>query len=286
MRAMPTPANPAAPSVLTVSLVLYQSDVALLAATLASLEQAVAQAGASGVLATPVTVTVVDNASPAGYRQQVEPLLARDPALLQCQWQQASANLGFGAGHNRVLDGLDSDCHLILNPDVELASDALQQALAALYAAPEIALMAPAVRGSDGGIEFLCKRYPSLLVLLARASGQAWLHRLLRRSVANYEMRELAQARELLDVPLVSGCCMVLRTQALQSVGGFDERFFMYFEDFDLSIRVAGLGRVVFNPAMRIVHHGGYAASKGWRHIRLFCRSAATFFNRYGWRLL
>ncbi|GAB3288963.1 glycosyltransferase family 2 protein [Parahaliea aestuarii] len=283
MRAMSTPPNPAS---LSVSLVLYQSDAVLLDATLASLEKAVARASNSGLLHTPVAVAVVDNASPAGYRAQVEPLLHCDPQWLRCSWQSSASNRGFGGGHNLALDALDSEYHLVLNPDVELAPDALQQALASLHPAPDIALMAPAASGSDGATEFLCKRQPSLLVLLARASGQSWLRRILRRSMEHYEMRELADARELVDVPLASGCCMLLRTRALQAVGGFDEQFFMYFEDFDLSLRIAEQGRVVFNPAMRIVHHGGYTASKGWQHIRLFCRSGIQFFNRYGWRLL
>jgi GT2 family glycosyltransferase len=77
---------------------------------------------------------------------------------------------------------------------------------------------------------------------------------------------------------------MLAPTPALRAVGGFDERYFLYFEDFDLSLRLGEHGRLVFEPAMRIVHHGGYAARKGLRHVRYFLRSGIRFFNDHGWR--
>jgi GT2 family glycosyltransferase len=83
---------------------------------------------------------------------------------------------------------------------------------------------------------------------------------------------------------LASGCFMLVRTEALRAAGGFNDRYFLYFEDFDLSLRLGGQGRLIFNPAMRIVHHGGYAASKGNQHVRYFLRSGLTFFNQHGWR--
>jgi GT2 family glycosyltransferase len=79
---------------------------------------------------------------------------------------------------------------------------------------------------------------------------------------------------------------MLMRTGALRAVGGFSEDFFLYFEDFDLSLRLARQGRLVFDPVVRIVHHGGYAASKGHLHLKYFIRSGILFFNRHGWRFL
>jgi hypothetical protein len=79
---------------------------------------------------------------------------------------------------------------------------------------------------------------------------------------------------------------MVMRTAALRRVRGFDPAFFMYFEDYDLSVRLASEGTVAYEPAVRIVHHGGEAARKGGRHVLWFIASARRFFSRHGWRLL
>ncbi|MFV0278133.1 MAG: glycosyltransferase [Parahaliea sp.] len=285
MRAMPNDSPRAAPAAsLSVSLVLYNSDLELVRNTLASLHRAVQVAQRSGRLGT-ASLCVIDNATPGDYGERAQALLGTFGELAP-RYERLAANAGFGAGHNRVIAAAKSDFHLVLNPDVEFAAGALDQALASFVARPEVVLMAPSVRGDDGQSESLCKRHPSLLVLVVRARGLAFLRRLCRRQLDHYEMRELSAAQDLVEVPLASGCCMLARSGALRAVGGFDERFFMYFEDFDLSLRIAAQGVVVFNPAMRIVHHGGFAASKGWRHVRMFCRSAAHFFNRYGWRLL
>jgi GT2 family glycosyltransferase len=79
---------------------------------------------------------------------------------------------------------------------------------------------------------------------------------------------------------------MVIRGDALRQVGGFDDRYFMYFEDFDLSMRLRELGRVVYAPRVSVVHHGGYAARKGLRHVLYFMRSGIRFFGQHGWRFI
>ena len=78
---------------------------------------------------------------------------------------------------------------------------------------------------------------------------------------------------------------MFARTQAIKDVGGFDDGFFLYFEDFDLSLRMRKAGRVVFLPSTNIVHFGGYSAMKGVHHIKLFVLSAFRFFQKHGWKI-
>ena len=162
-----------------------------------------------------------------------------------------------------AIQGLQSDYHLVLNPDAELAEDALRTGLSCMQDDQSIVLLSPRVRGEDGAQEFLCKRYPSLFVLLLRPFAPRWIRRLFRRRLYRYEMRDLCSGSQEADILLASGCFMLVRTRVLQTVGGFSDKYFLYFEDFDLSIRLGSQGRLVFNPAIQIVHHGGYAAKKG-----------------------
>jgi GT2 family glycosyltransferase len=69
----------------------------------------------------------------------------------------------------------------------------------------------------------------------------------------------------------------------LDAVEGFDPRYFLYFEDFDLSLRLSKVAPIAYVPAVRIVHHGGHAAAKGFAHIRWFATSARRFFSMHGW---
>ncbi|NJR72189.1 MAG: hypothetical protein HC782_03800 [Gammaproteobacteria bacterium] len=83
----------------------------------------------------------------------------------------------------------------------------------------------------------------------------------------------------------MSGCCMLMRGEVWQRVGGFDEKFFLYFEDFDLSKRIAAIAEIHRLPSFQIIHGGGNASNKGLKHIRFFVQSAWRFFNKHGWRL-
>jgi len=172
----------------------------------------------------------------------------------------------------------------VLNPDVELQPDTLRVGLSSLLRNEDIVLLSPRVSGGDGQPEYLCKRYPSVFVLLLRGFAPAFFRRIFDRKLATYEMREECSGEAPVDVAIASGCFMLMRTAALRSVSGFNDNFFLYFEDFDLSLRLAAQGRLVFDPAMRIVHHGGYAASKGRRHVSYFARSGILFFKYHGWR--
>jgi GT2 family glycosyltransferase len=278
-------ANP--PVDLSVSIVLHNSPLALLCGTVQSLQCSAQCAHDTGNLGR-VTVWLVDNASDVGYRRALGEELARWPQseLFNVHYVPQSHNRGFGVGHNAVLPLLTSDLHLVLNPDVELQDDTLRVGLTALQQGDDVVLLSPRVFGGKGEQEFLCKRYPSLLVLLLRGFAPAGVRRLFQRQLASYEMRDLCSGEAPVDVDIASGCFMLMRSAALRAVRGFNEAYFLYFEDFDLSLRIATQGRLVFDPRMRIVHHGGYAASKGRAHLKYFIRSGILFFNRHGWRLI
>lgn len=277
--------SPGTPTQLSVSIVLYNSSLDLLQRVLQSLRRSAAVAREAGCLDF-VSVFIVDNSSDPDCRQQLQRSVSSWPGneFLQVSYRGLPQNLGFGAGHNTVIQALDSDYHLVLNPDVELSEDALRIGLSSLQEDAGIALVSPRVAGDNGRQEFLCKRYPSVLVLLLRAFAPRFIRRLFRKRLYRYEMRDGCDGEDETEVMLASGCFMLVRTAALRAAGGFNEHYFLYFEDFDLSLRMGGQGRLVFNPAMRIVHHGGYAARKGIRHVRFFVKSGITFFNQHGWR--
>ncbi len=230
-------------------------------------------------------VKIVDNASAEPYRVRLRALLRKMEGgeQLRIEVIESPANLGYGGGHNLALSDV-GDYHLVLNPDVHLASEALVAGVARLAGDPGLVLLSPLATGSDGSREYLCKRHPSVLVLLLRAFAPTLGWRLWPERMADYQMSDCCKEGEEVEVPLVSGCFMLIRGSALRQVGGFDERYFLYFEDFDLSRRLAAHGRLLYYPGMRIVHHGGYAARKGLRHLTLFVRNGVRFFNQYGWR--
>ena len=272
---------------LRISIVSYASNEAQLGKTLATLLDACRPPLATGRLSA-IDILLVDNGPQATEGPKLGRLLAelaaRAPSGVHMALLGSGRNIGFGGGHNLTFETGACEFHLVLNPDVEVAAEALGAALEFMDAHPECGILVPAIAGDGGEPQYLCKRYPSVLDLLLRGFAPRWLRALFARRLAHYEMRDLIADVPVWQPPIVSGCFMLLRAPLLEQLRGFDSRYFLYFEDFDLSLRAARHTRIAYVPAVRVVHHGGYAASKGLRHILLFARSAVTFFNSYGWR--
>jgi GT2 family glycosyltransferase len=260
---------------------LYNSDPEILDATLKSLLRSVAalKAGKASESSAEVMLDVIDNSTIAVRHKII------CDAEMPVKVVSGHGNIGFGAGHNLSIRQVESDYHLILNPDVILADNALSVALAFMQANPQVVLLSPESREpSTGKLQFQTKTRPGWWVLALRMLDFPLLNRLFSSRLHQYEERARTLAGQTFDAQIVSGCFMLFRTDALKNLNGFDERYFLYFEDFDLSLRAQKLGRVVYNPDVKIVHFGGGAGRKGWRHIRMFLRSAVTFFNHYGWK--
>jgi GT2 family glycosyltransferase len=266
---------------LSVGIVVYRSALTLLGRTLDALDRAIA--AMSGERPNGCEVVLIDNGPPDYSVELAAWLEARGghrPTVLT-----GHGNIGYGRGNNLAIVRTGARHHLVLNPDAELDPDALELALDHLERHPEVGLIAASSVDAAGRALNLCKTYPSVAILASRTLPDALVRGPLRTLRSRYDLRPAAGGSTDVTGALVSGSFMLFRTSALRAVGGFDPRYFLYFEDFDLSFRLARVARVVWLPQVRILHHGGKAASKGWAHRRMFVRGAARFFSTHGWRL-
>lgn len=193
-------------------------------------------------------------------------------------------NLGFGRAHNLVLHQYlgQADYHLVLNPDVEFGAEVLPQLLEAYPKLENCGLLTPLIRYPDGRVQHLCKLVPTPLDLLGRRflpgiAGKIWKQRF-----ENYEMRGLDYFQTL-QVPVLSGCFYLLSDHVLRHTGGFDERFFLYMEDVDLSRRSAEKYNNYHFPEVEIIHHYQKGSYRSWKPFYLHIRSAVKYFNKWGW---
>lgn len=278
-------AAPRFPASLSVGVVVYHSDLPLLARTLASLATAAGVARSLGLLDA-VTLTVIDNGSsdPAALDHTVAGALPPESGITTAVLR-GQGNVGYGRGHNLALERSRADYHLVLNPDAIVEPTAVAEALRFLGAHPAVGLLAPEVRGAAGERQYLCRRYPSVLVLLLRGFAPGWMRRRFRPLLDRYELRDRMDAEVVRDVPIASGCFMFGRRGVLAGIGGFSPDYFLYFEDYDLSMRLRRSSEIAYVGRVRIVHHGGDAARKGYRHVRLFLASALRFFRTHGWKI-
>ena len=269
-----------------ISIVTYSPNLAELSATLSSLRNAAQIAIEAGRISS-VQLYLIDNGPGDQWTERLE-------ALCRAQWSEAGCskwevlcpgqNLGFGLAHNLAIDRSSGEYHLVLNPDVTLANDALLNAVDYMDKHPEVGCLSPYAEGKARKREYLCKQPPSVLVLILRGFAPAFLRKLFDKKLAAYEMRGVTENDVVQSVPIASGCFMFFRTNTLKTVGGFSPKYFLYFEDFDLSLRVSKTSAISYVPMVKVVHTGGYASKKGLTHIRMFASSGRTFFGEHGWR--
>ena len=272
---------------LAVSLVLHFSPIDQLRALFDSISRSAVEAELSCL-----KVVCVDHSCDADYAARCQTFFetydaeSDSDSSLQISLLTPDTNRGYGAGHNLAVTEVEGEFHLILNPDVELAPDALKLALDTLKSQHDIALLAPRGFSPSGDPDFLAKAYPSVWGLGLRSLAPHWVKTLLDGALARYEMRDVPNEAALRPITLASGCCMWVRRSLFDDVGGFNESFFLYFEDYDLSMKLAAQGAVMEHRDIRIMHHGGGASRKGLRHVRWFVGGALRFFNHWGWRWL
>jgi hypothetical protein len=276
------------PSSLQVSIVTFRPDWQLLERCLRKLALAIGAARESGVLRT-VHVALVDNSADRAIAAKVVDLgrTRFADSGVQVSYVHGHANIGYGAAHNLALHGSGADYHLVLNPDVELAADALLNAVRWMNAHPDVGAIAPLVKRRDGTRDYLVKRKPAVLDLALRGFLPRVGRLLFRNRLDRYEMRDVIDAdpeRDIVDVAAMSGACMLLRRKAVDQTGGFDPRFFLYFEDYDWTVRLNKVTRTAYVPSFEVVHHGGGASRKGMRHVGHFMKGGWRYYRKHGWK--
>jgi GT2 family glycosyltransferase len=224
-------------------------------------------------------VVVVDNGSHDGSQEMVE----RD--FPRARLVRNRGNLGYASACNLGIKVTSEPYVFILNSDVEFPGNGLEEILEFMDRHPEVGALGPLVLNPDGSRQMSCRRFPSLLESVVHGFlGELWPNNPLTRK---YQLKDLPADRPR-EVDWVSGAAMLLRREAVENVGGFDERYFMYVEDVDLCWRLRHAGyRVYFHPGFRVVHKVGRSSSQQslrmlWEHHR----SMLVFFRRRyrGWK--
>ncbi|NJP39855.1 glycosyltransferase family 2 protein [Oscillospiraceae bacterium HV4-5-C5C] len=185
-------------------------------------------------------------------------------------------NGGFGYGHNQLLDVIDSDYHVIINPDIVLKTDVISSLAEYLDEHPNVAMVTPKIENADGSEQSLPKRKPTFKYLVSgRLKGDRF-----QQLRDEYTMKN-SSSQEPFDIEFSTGCFSMIRTSVFKAVHGFDERYFMYMEDADLSLRVRQLGRVMYNPSVSVIHKWERASAKHIKFLLTHIGSMIKFFWKW-----
>lgn len=194
-------------------------------------------------------------------------------------------NKGFGFGHNYNAKLTDSPYLVVCNPDILIDS----QSLVGLYNYIEensaTALVAPKVLYPDGTTQYLMRQKLDVFDYMLRFIPFQFVKKVFHKRLAFFETRELTELTTPQKIPFVSGCFMFYRKKDFDAIQGFDERFFMYFEDNDICQRTRKSGKdITYVPQASVIHFYGRDSHKSRKVFMIFIRSMVTYFNKWGWR--
>ncbi|WP_456399935.1 glycosyltransferase family 2 protein [Persephonella sp.] len=195
-------------------------------------------------------------------------------------------NIGYGKANNIALrKSIEQKVpfHLVLNPDVYFNEGVLERIYEYMNQNPEIGLLMPKVLYPNGKLQYLCKLLPTPVDLF----GRRFLNfrpfkKLIEKRNEIYELR-FTSYDKIMEVPYLSGCFMLIRVEVFKKVGLFDERFFMYMEDTDLSRRIYKVAKNIYFPYVHIYHEYGKGSYKNFKLLYYHIISAIKYFNKWGW---
>lgn len=219
---------------------------------------------------------IVDNSPTDNLRQYFD-------NLKKVAYIHNPANPGFGAAHNIAFGEAfkaGADYHFVINPDVFFDEDVFFPMVEYMKKHQEVGMIMPQILNLDGTVQNLPKLLPSPLDVLTRKLKRPKGY--YKKFIDKYELRFVPPNR-IYEAPILSGCFTLFRMSAVREIGLYDDRYFMYFEDWDLSRRMNQKFRTIYFPKISVYHGYESGANRSKRLFRIFVRSAISYFNKWGW---
>ncbi len=204
-----------------------------------------------------------------------------------CQGRQnleyiPSDNVGYGAAHNiAIRKSMDSgvNYHLVLNSDVYFEPNALERIAEYMDNNEDVAMVQPNIIYPNGEMQYTCRLLPTPSNLIFR---RFLPKKMIESMNYKYQLKKFDHKREL-NVPYHQGSFMFFRLSAFEKVGLFDERFFMYPEDIDITRRMHKYYRTMFWPGVTVTHAHRAASYKSKKMLKIHIWNMCKYFNKWGW---
>lgn len=248
---------------LTASVVIHNTPIKKLQKTLDSL------------LKSSVSIVyIIDNGSSDSLKQKIW----NDKRIIYFHVE----NRGYGAAHNYAIKKAISeggDYHLLMNPDVYWDGAVLDNLMKFLQNNPEVGLISPKILYPDGSLQYSCRKLPCPMDLIGKRFLPGFL---VKKRVDDFLLKNYDHTQPF-DCPYLSGSFMLFRIKALEDCGLFDERFFLYPEDIDITRRIHDKWKTIYFPEETIFHEHQAASYKSLKMLIIHAVNMIRYFNKWGW---
>jgi len=191
-------------------------------------------------------------------------------------------NLGYGRAHNIALRASRGRAryNLVMNTDIAYSPDVVTRLKQFLDLDAKCGLAGPQVHFPDGSLQHVCRMLPTPFNMILRRflPRTAWTERI----DSNYELRWWDH-QTVANIPYFQGSFMMLRTELCNELGGFDERFFLYGEDIDLTRRIHKIAETLYVPDVHITHEYRRYSNRSLRGTWYGIQNNCRYFNKWGW---
>ncbi|WP_194191047.1 glycosyltransferase family 2 protein [Clostridium chrysemydis] len=195
---------------------------------------------------------------------------------------ELGVNKGFGHGHNAIIDVVNSRYHFVVNPDITIEnSDQIRIMVEYFEENKDVGMLSPLILSQDLSIQYLCKTNPTVFDMLIRRVSP----NLLKKRQDKYIMKETGYDK-IMQLEYASGSFMIFRTDIYKKIKGFDESFFMYLEDADITRRVNQISKAIFFPNARVIHAWERSSHKSFKYAKITIQSMIVYFKKWGWKLI
>jgi len=222
------------------------------------------------------TVYVVDNASNDTLKEFVQGLSKKVVYI------QGQGNVGHGAGHNIAIKKTIENgaaYHVVINPDIQFEGGTLEKLTEFMDANPNAGLVMPKIMSLDGELQYLCKLIPTPFDLIFKRFLPT---KMTQKRMHKFQLK-FTDYNAVMNVPYLSGCFMFFRTSVLKDAGLFDERFFLYPEDIDITRRIHEKYETLFYPSVEIMHAHAAASYVSVKMLKIHIVNMIRYFNKWGW---
>lgn len=251
-------------NLISASIVVHNTSPSLLQSVVASLR-------ADGV----ENIIIIDNSPTTALEAQAHALSTE---------YLHTANNGYGAGHNiamRMAHERGMRYHLVVNPDVRWEPGVIPFLTNYFESHPDCGQLMPLTRYPDGRLQHTCRLLPTPLDLFCKRFLPSFI---IRRRMKRYLLPPEAYKHPI-NSPYLLGSFMYFRMAAIRSVGLFDERFFMYPEDIDITRRIHAGWFTMMLPDVEIIHDHAAASRHNMKMLWIHITNIVKYFNKWGWWL-
>lgn len=261
---------------LSISIVIYREEFLQIKACLLSIINAMPK----DIL---FEISIVDNgALESNKKRSYEIEIRKCFSNLPIFYILSPKNGGYGYGHNQAIFKSDAEYHLILNNDVYLMPDTIKNAFDFMQTHDQVGMLVPDVYDMENNRVYLCRRNPSLWISFLRRFAPVFVKKIFQNQLNRFEMLDKNYNETIFTLSNPTGCFMFCRLNLLKRLGGFDERFFMYYDDSDLGRRMAKISQIAYCPSVKIKHVWRRAAYQNKRMAWIASKSALY----YSWKWL